>query len=79
VSNLNKVKELMALIFEVDRDLIDDASSVDSISTWDSVAQLKLVIGLEQEFGVVIAEEDVVNMSSMEMVLAVLRDLDVEV
>ena len=44
---------------------------------WDSVAHLQLILDLEEEFGVTIANDDVLQMTSVRSVMDVLRRLGV--
>lgn len=41
---------------------------------WDSLMQLTLVSAIEQEFGVTLADEDVLELNSFESALLILQD-----
>ena len=45
-----KIKEILALALEIDASKIDENSSQESISEWDSLNHLKLISELEKAF-----------------------------
>ena len=66
----SRLKEVMAAVLEVDESELGDDASVDTISTWDSLHHMNLVLALEDEFGIRFPDEEVANLTS----LRVLRD-----
>jgi acyl carrier protein len=70
-----KLKEIMAAVFRVDRSTITDQSSMDTIQGWDSLRHINLVLALEEEFKVSIADEDTANITSYPLIRLVLEDL----
>jgi acyl carrier protein len=55
----DRVRQILADIFNVALEQLEAGSSPDTIENWDSVNHLNMVIALEQEFGVEIAPEEV--------------------
>jgi acyl carrier protein len=53
---------------------LTDASSPDTIGTWDSLNHLNLVIALEAEFGVSFSAQDVLDMRTVGLVRTILRE-----
>ncbi len=47
-----KIKDVMKTVFEISVDKINEESSVDNIDLWDSMGHIKLVISLENDFGI---------------------------
>lgn len=47
-----KVAELMEDVFDLDDLTYDDALSAADIEEWDSLSNIRFVVGLEKEFGV---------------------------
>ena len=47
-----KVKEIMSNIFGVPISRINDESSPESLTEWDSIKHLNLIVALEEEFEV---------------------------
>lgn len=46
------IKEVMALILNIDAQRIDDGTSMDNTPGWDSANHINLVLALEEEFSV---------------------------
>lgn len=46
------IKELMAVILNIDAASIDDATSMDNTPGWDSANHINLVLAMEDEFSV---------------------------
>ena len=51
----------------VTRDVVTDQLEYGSIPQWDSVAHMSLIVGLEDEFDIMIETDDVIDLSSFEM------------
>jgi acyl carrier protein len=70
-----KLKEVLSAVFEVSIESITDDSSSDTIENWDSLRHLNLIIALEEEFDVVIPDEEVGNLVNFKLIELVLNDL----
>ncbi len=46
-------------------------------ASWDSMCQLNLIISIEQEFGITLADQDAVDLNSYQSALAILGELGV--
>ena len=76
MANTNeKIKNVMAAVFEVPAESIKDNSSSDNIETWDSLRHLNLILGLEEEFGVSIPDEEVGNLINYKLIELTINDL----
>lgn len=73
--NEDKLKQVMATMLKVEASVIDADSSIDNIPNWDSLRHMNLVLALEEEFGVVIPDEDAGNVTSYKLIKLVLEDL----
>jgi acyl carrier protein len=47
-----KVRGIMADLFVVDVERIDESTSMSNTETWDSANHISLVLALEEEFGI---------------------------
>lgn len=65
----------MATLLAVDVSIIDEAASMDTIPTWDSLRHMNLVLALEEEFKVTIPDEDAGNITSYKLIKLVLEEL----
>lgn len=62
----------MAAILGVNQDTISEASSMGNINGWDSLKNIKLVIALEEAFGIELDEDDIVMMNSYQRIKQIL-------
>jgi acyl carrier protein len=54
---LDRVKQIISTLFNVDEGSLTSASSAKEISAWDSMGQLMLILELEQQFDIQIPPE----------------------
>ena len=67
---------LMAIIaetFEMDADAVNENAGMDNVPEWDSLNQLKLVLSLEEEFGIFIKPEDIVLLQDFKSIIAIIE------
>jgi acyl carrier protein len=50
----------------------------EQVEGWDSLAHMAIVVELEEEFGVMFESDDIIDMSSFERALEILRGYGVE-
>jgi acyl carrier protein len=67
--NLNRVKEIVATLFNVDASSLTVASSSKDVSGWDSMGQLMLILELEQQFGLQIPPEHAEKLTSISQIV----------
>ena len=70
-----RLKDVMSAVFEVEPSEINEDSSQDNIAGWDSVKSLALIVSLEEEFGVSIPLEEVVNMTNFKYIKLTLEEV----
>ena len=70
----NRIKNVMAAVFEFTVDKINDDASPDTIESWDSLKHMNLIIALEEEFNIVIPDEEVGNMLTFGLVLLIVNE-----
>jgi acyl carrier protein len=68
-----KVRQLAADIFVVPVQKIGADSSPDTISTWDSMQHLNLILALEEKFGFQLSPEEMEQMRSVGQISAMLE------
>ena len=71
---LERTREIVADIFEVPLERVLPESSPDTIETWDSIHHLNLVLALEQEFGIQFSPEEIEQLLSVELIVALLAE-----
>ena len=71
---LERTLAIVADIFEVPLEQVLPESSPDTIETWDSLRHLNLVLALEQEFGIQFSPEEIEQLLSVELIVALLAE-----
>lgn len=60
-----RIERVFREIFEDDALQINDGTSADTLAEWDSFHQVRLVIGLQEEFGVTFSTDEALNLTSV--------------
>ena len=72
---IRQIKEVLSAVIDVPLEEIVDDASMDDLEAWDSLAQMNLVIALEEEFDITIPDEEVGTMLSLSLILSVLNEI----
>jgi acyl carrier protein len=70
----DRIKDVMAAVFEVPVDEINDDSSPDNVKSWDSLKHMNLIVALEEEFRVQFTDEEMVEMMNYKLIKSILGD-----
>ena len=68
-----RVVRIVSSVLGVPIDRIDDQTSPDTVSNWDSMLHLQLVLALEQDFGVQFEVEEIEAMQRVGVITALLE------
>ena len=60
-----RIKVVMAQIFNIDVQTINKESSPENIERWDSLKHMQLILAIEDEFGVTFPDDDIPEMLSL--------------
>ena len=60
-----RIEKIFREVFENDGMQIEDGQSPGNVMDWDSLAQVKLIVGLEEEFGIKFTTEEVTHLKSV--------------
>ena len=71
--NLNKIKLIMALVFNIKKNEIKKNSSPDTIEVWDSIKHMNLIIALEEEFKVNFSNKEIGELINLEIINLILN------
>lgn len=63
-----RLKRVLASVFEVPESSIDDSANPDVVEGWDSLNHMKLVVALEDEFGIKFSDEEILEMQSFKLI-----------
>jgi len=67
-----KLKKIMADIFEISIDQIDESATMENIELWDSLTHIKLMMGIEENFGIRLETEEIIKMTSFKDIKRIL-------
>ena len=69
-----RVFQVVSSVLGVPPGEVNDDTSPDTVKTWDSLRHMKLMLALEEELGVQFTADQIVEMSSVGLILAVLDE-----
>lgn len=72
---IQQIKEVLSAVIDVPLEEIVDDASMDELEAWDSLAQMNLVIALEEEFDITIPDEEVGTMLSLPLIHSLLNEI----
>ena len=70
-----RIKEVVGAVIDAPVSQISDNASMDEIDAWDSLAQMNLVIALEDEFQITIPDDEVGTIISIQLILSLVNEL----
>ncbi len=70
-----ELRHVLATVLELDEAAVGPETNTDTVKGWDSVKHMRLVIALEEVFGITIPDDEVVTMTSYPIVALVVREL----
>jgi acyl carrier protein len=70
-----KVKQIMASVFGVQKENITDNASPDTIENWDSLRHMNLVVALEEEFNVSFSDDQMSELLNFPLIILTLNEL----
>lgn len=63
-----EIKNVMASVFEMPVENINNDSSPDSIDNWDSLKHMNLVVALEEEFNIEFDDVEITEMMNFKLI-----------
>ena len=73
MENAERIRMIVSDVLEIDRERVQEGSQQADFAEWDSLAQLRLITALEQEFGVRPTMREIAELTSIP---AITRYLD---
>jgi len=67
-----KLKTVMADVFEISSDKIDGSTTMDGIEEWDSLRHIELLTIIEEKFGITLEMEEMIEMTAFEDIKRIL-------
>jgi acyl carrier protein len=78
MTNNEKLYQLLADIFEVETNEINDETSQDTLENWDSIHQMNLVFALEETFEIQLSFQETVELSSVPQIKEILKAKNIQ-
>jgi len=70
-----KLRRIISDVLIIDESEINEDSSQNSLSEWDSVNHLNIITSIEEEFNIVFEEEDIIEMLNFKLVVAITEEV----
>ena len=67
------LSKIMSDIFNIPLETIDGEISMESCPEWDSFNQLTLIAVIEEEFEIILSDDDVIAMNSFESIFKIIE------
>ena len=64
----DRIKTVMAIIFEINADMIQDDAAPGSIENWDSIRHMNLIVSLEEEFNLRFTDDEITDLLSFKLI-----------
>ena len=69
-----KLKQVIASVLGVPAETIDESTTADTVEDWGSLAQLNLILAIEEEFDVEIPDEEAADLTSYPLIKLVVAE-----
>lgn len=70
----DKVLVIISNIMNVPIKLLNEESSPDNVESWDSLKHLNLILAIEQDFGITLSDEEIIEMMNVQLILEILKN-----
>ena len=67
-----QVKALMAKLFRIPEDSINEETSMEAVNGWDSLRHIELITQLEDKFGLTFEMEEIIEMTNFSKIIEML-------
>jgi acyl carrier protein len=67
-----RVQGVISSILGVSSEEVSESASADTLSQWDSIRHLSLIMALEEEFSVSFSEDEIVELTSVALIVQTL-------
>ena len=70
----DRVIAVIAAVLKLPASALDDRSSPDDVSSWDSLQHLQIILALEEEFALQFAPDDIDRLQTVGMLIAAVSE-----
>ncbi len=79
MSNLDKYNNIFQEVFSVAKENLNADFTILSVEKWDSVAHMELISKIEDEFGIMLDTNDIIDFSSYIKGISILTKYSVDI
>ena len=79
MDNISKYKKSFVDALSIKEDIVNSKLEYNSIPEWDSIGHMSLIGTLEDEFGISIDTDDIIDFSSFDKGKEILKKYEVEI
>ena len=79
MNNLEKYKKVFTESFSISENQLDTNLEYNSIETWDSVGHMGMIAALEEVFEIMLDTDDIIDFSSYNKGIEILKKYKIEV
>ena len=69
-----RIFKVMSNVLEIEYQQLDEKSSTDNIENWDSIRHLNLILALEEEFEIMIPDDEVGNLVNFKLIEIIVNE-----
>ncbi len=73
----DRIRAIMARILRLPEDSVSPDAAIGNVPNWDSTAHMRMMLALEDEFGIVLDETRMVEMTSFDKIRTAVASLQV--
>ena len=70
----DKIKNVMAAVFDISVDKITDKSSPDNVKSWDSLKHMNLILALEEEFSIEFSDDEIIELMNFKLINLIINE-----
>jgi acyl carrier protein len=74
----NRLKKVMAEVFGVKEEDINQNTSVDTLENWTSLNHMNLILALEEEFDISLSEDHTIEILNYPLIVEILKEYNIE-
>lgn len=70
----NRIRKIMSNVFLINESDIKEDASPETISQWDSIGHLNLITSIEEEFDILLDQDQIVEMLNLNLVIVITQE-----
>ena len=67
-NRIARIKKIISEVLEIDEEMISGEFSPNHISNWDSMRHMKIIISLEEEYGIMFEADEITKMLNFDKI-----------